>query len=120
LGSGFSVADWEDGVHFHLMSNHSLLDQRALEMDRLIANRILEDSSVLDKARLTLARWLDIADESACPTLLEWKEILAGSPSRIREVLLGEDEDCKRLRQSSPFCGILTNRERTQILLQYR
>ena len=89
-------------------------------MDRLIANRILEDSSVLDKARSTLARWLDIADHSSRPALLEWKEILACSPSRVREVLLGEDDDCKRLRQSSPFCGILTNRERTQILLQYR
>jgi hypothetical protein len=89
-------------------------------MDHLIANRIMEDSSVLDKARSTLARWLDIADHSSRPALLEWKEILAGSPSRVHEVLLGEDEDCKRLRQSSPFCGILTNRERTQILLQYR
>ena len=89
-------------------------------MDRLIASRIMEDSSVLDKARSTLARWLDITDYSSHPALLEWKEILAGSPSRVREVLLGEDEDCKRLRQSSPFCGILTNRERTQILLQYR
>ena len=102
------------------MACHSLLDQRALEMDRLIASRIMEDSSVLDKARSTLARGLDIADHSSRPTLLEWKEILAGSPSQVREVLLGEDEDCKRLRQSSPFCGILTNRERTQILLQYR
>ena len=89
-------------------------------MDRMIANRIMEDSSVLDKARSTLARWLDITDHSPRPALQEWKEILAGSPSRIREVLLGEDENCKRLRQSSPFCGILTNRERTQILLQYR
>jgi len=120
MGSGFSVADREDGVHFYDMTCHSLLDQRALEMDRLIANRILVDSSVLDKARSTLARWLDIADHSSRPTLLEWEEILAGSPSQVREVLLGEDEDCKRLRQSSPFCGILTNRERTQILLQYR
>jgi len=120
MGSGFSVADREDGVHFYDMPCHSLLDQRALEMDRLIANRLLVDSSVLDKARSTLARWLDIADHSSRPTLLEWKEILAGSPSQVREVLLGEDEDCKRLRQSSPFCGILTNRERTQILLQYR
>ena len=102
------------------MACHSLLDQRALEMDRLIANRIMEDSSVLDKARSTLARWLDIADHSSRPALLEWKEILAGSPSRVREVLLGEDDDCKRLRQSSPFCGILTNHERTQILLKYR
>jgi len=102
------------------MTCHSLLDQRALEMDRLIANRILVDSSVLDKARSTLSRWLDITDHSSRPTLIEWKEILAGSPSQVREVLLGEDEDCKRLRQSSPFCGILTNRERTQILLQYR
>ena len=89
-------------------------------MDRLIANRIIEDSSVLDKARSTLAHWLDIADHSSRPTLLEWKEILAGSPSQVREVLLGEDENCRRLRQSSPFCGILTNRERTQILLQFR
>ncbi len=89
-------------------------------MDRLIANRMLEDSSVLDKARSTLARWMNIADQSSRPALLEWEEILAGSPSQVREVLLGDDENCRRLRQSSPFCGILTNCERTQILLQFR
>jgi len=89
-------------------------------MDRLIANRLLKDSSVLEKARKTLERWLATNDCASRPVLLEWREILASSPAKIREVLLGEDEDCKRLRQSSPFCGILTNRERSEILLRHR
>lgn len=89
-------------------------------MDRLIADRLLQDSSILAKARKTLERWLERVDGSSRPTLLEWREILGKSPTQVREVLMGEDEHCKRLRQSSPFCGILTARERTEILLRYR
>ncbi len=89
-------------------------------MDRLIADRLLQDSSILAKARKTLERWLERVDSSSRPALLEWREILGNSPAQVREVLTGEDERCMRLRQSSPFCGILTARERTEILLRYR
>jgi hypothetical protein len=41
--------------------------------------------------------------------------ILQGSWPEIRSVLLDESEEGKRLRQNSPFCGILTPVERWAI-----
>jgi hypothetical protein len=104
-----------------MMSLHSLLDRRALEMDRIVAQRLDENpEAVLGVARKNLERWLGLCDASVRSALMEWKEILQRPPERVREVLLGEDEDSARLRQSSPFCGILTPGERTEILMRFR
>lgn len=42
----------------------------------------------------------------------EWLDILEQPWSQVRKVLLDESEMGRRLRQSTPFCGILTPRER--------
>jgi len=118
---GNSVAAVGDAVHFSCMSPHSLLDRRALEMDRIVARRLDENpDAVLGRARKNLERWLGRCDASVRPVLMEWKEILERPPERVREVLLGEDCESARLRQSSPFCGILTPQERTGILMRFR
>jgi hypothetical protein len=106
---------------FSGMSPHSLLDRRALEMDRIVAQRLDENpEAVLGVARKNLERWLGQCDASVRPVLMQWREILERPPERVREVLLGEDEESGRLRQSSPFCGILTPGERTEILMRHR
>lgn len=101
------------------MPSHSTLDQRALEMDRLIAKRVQENPDLLTKARKNIARWLLTSSPAVRPVLLEWQAILTQSVSEILKVVTGTDEDSKRLRQSSPFCGILTPSERTAIILKY-
>jgi hypothetical protein len=102
------------------MNPHSVIDARSLEMDRLIAQRLRENPAVLDKARSVLARWMSSCDASVRPALDEWRAILDGPVSGVFAVLEGEDERSMRLRQSSPFCGILTPAERTAILMSHR
>jgi hypothetical protein len=102
------------------MSPHELLDRRALEMDRIVAERLAADGAVLDKAKKVLDDWFQRAGDTPPAVLNEWKEILQQPREKILEVLLGEDERSARLRQSSPFCGILTREERTGILLRHR
>jgi len=101
------------------MNPHSAIDARSLEMDRLIAQRLRENPAVLDKARSVLAKWMTSCDASVRPVFEEWRAILDGPISGVFAVLEGEDERSMRLRQSSPFCGILTPAERTAILMSH-
>jgi len=88
-------------------------------MDRLIAQRLRENPAVLDKARSVLAKWMTSCDASVRPVFEEWRVILDGPISGVFAVLEGVDERSMRLRQSSPFCGILTPAERTAILMSH-
>ena len=101
------------------MNPHSAIDARSLEMDRLIAERLRKDPVVLAKARAVLHKWLGSCDASVRPALEEWRAILEGPLSGVLATLAGEDEKSTRLRQSSPFCGILTPAERTAIIMSH-
>jgi hypothetical protein len=99
------------------MNPHGTIDRRSLEMDRCIAARLRKQPFLLDRAKQTLDAWLATADPAVLPALEEWHEILRQPLSDILRVVEGEDQRSVRLRQSSPFCGILTPAERTRILL---
>jgi hypothetical protein len=101
------------------MNPHSAIDARSLDMDRLIAQRLRENPAVLDKARSVLAKWMTSCDASVRPVFEEWRAILDGPISGVFAVLEGEVERLIRLRQSSPFCGVLTPAERTAILMSH-
>jgi hypothetical protein len=52
--------------------------------------------------------------------LLEWREILDHwALERILELLTSSNEQPRRLRQSSPFCGILSPQDRVAVLKEY-
>ena len=97
----------------------SAIDARSLAMDRLIAERLRNDPAVLAKARAVLHKWLGSCDASVRPALEEWRAILEGPLSGVLATLEGENEESTRLRQSSPFCGILTPAERMAILMSH-
>lgn len=96
------------------MNPHGTIDARSLAMDRLIAQHLRHDPSLLGKARKVLERWLQSCDGSVRPTLEEWRSILDGPFDLVLEALEGDDEKSVRLRQSSPFCGILIARTHDQ------
>jgi hypothetical protein len=96
------------------MKTHEQIDQRSLAMARAIVARIDRDPSRagLAKARTTCRRWFQERRQRA---VQEWLEILEKPWEQIREVLLDESAEGRRLRQSDPFCGILSPQERWQI-----
>jgi hypothetical protein len=96
------------------MKDHEHIDQRSLELARAIVAIIDADSACkgLEKARLTCDRWLGEHPE---PAILEWRNLLTHDWQMIRTILLDEGQEGRRLRQSSPFCGILSARERWTI-----
>ena len=102
------------------MRSHEWIDARSLALDRQVAAKLRADPSLLGRARATLDRWLAQRASAAPAVLREWHEILSRWPlERILDLLASSDEHTRRLRQSSPFCGILSPEERLAILKDY-
>jgi hypothetical protein len=87
-------------------------------MARAIVERIDLDPARrgLTKARDTCRRWYNQRPE---PAIREWLEILERPWEEIRTILLDSTDEGQRLRQSDPFCGILTPEERWTIYKQF-
>jgi processive 1,2-diacylglycerol beta-glucosyltransferase len=100
--------------------SHEWIDQRSLALDRLIADKLTAQPALLERAMQTLERW--IAERQPYPpvVLLEWRQILHERPlSEILGLLRSDSQEARRLRQSSPFCGILSADERLAIFREY-
>jgi len=100
------------------MRTHRQIEERSPAMAREIVARIDQDPARagLAKARATCKRWYE---RSPSPAIKEWLGILERPWEEIRAVLLDPSEEGRRLRQSDPFCGILTPSERWRIYRQY-
>ncbi len=102
------------------MRSHEWIDQRSLAFDRAIAAKLQVDPSLLERARATLKRWLNQRQPTPPQVLLEWQQILETWPAdQILQLLVDSSQHARRLRQSSPFCGILSSEERLGILKDY-
>ncbi len=83
-------------------------------MHRRIAALLAADPQrVLAKALDNLDRWsLRRNDAASQAIFVEWRELLTSSkPSEIATFLTSPDERALRMRQSSPFAGVLPPRE---------
>lgn len=95
-------------------NDHRRLEQRSLALHRLVARKVIATPGLLTIARENLSRWR-AAGDAASPALAEWDAILDGSIESIVALLVSRSERAIRLRQSSPFAGILTEAERKAI-----
>ena len=111
------VADDGDRVVY---SAHRVLDARSLAMHAVIAQKIERNPHLLRIPRRNLARW-QAQRQGATPTwLTEWQRIL-DKPWPVIAVLVTElTENATRLRQSSPFAGVLSASERRRIYEAFR
>jgi len=103
------------------MNWHEVMDECALEMDRVIARELRADPAKLDLAVAWIQRFLDDADYSDQnkDALAEWMEILRQGLPRVLEALADESDEGQRMRQSSPFAVLMPQDERLRILAKY-
>ena len=87
-------------------------------MHRLIAAKVKAEPALLDKARDNLRRWRE-GEGSPKPVLAEWELLLSGPISQVTQFIVERSERATRLRQSSPFAGILAEAERKAIYESY-
>jgi hypothetical protein len=88
---------------------HSETDQVSLELGRRVAERLRWQPELVAFARANLARWS--RQNTSAPSLLrcyaEWQEILSRPVDEICDLLCAESDNAQRLRQNSPFAGVL-------------
>ena len=96
------------------------VDQRSLAMDKLVAQKLRVQPGLLQNAKDNLNRWIQQQQPEVPRILIEWQEILENWPlEKVLGLLTSFDEEARRLRQSSPFYGILSQEERLAIFKEY-
>lgn len=89
-------------------------------MHCLIARKISRNPRLLEVARENLKRWTRAHAGDAPVVYLEWQQILSRPWAEVAALLTELSENATRLRQSSPFAGILTEAERRRIHAAFR
>jgi len=102
------------------MRTHEEIDERSLAMYRLVASRILRDPELFQKARATLARWRGTVCVASQPHLADWERLINLGVDACLAVAVEDSQRAAALRQSSPFPGMLGNRERFAFLKAWR
>jgi hypothetical protein len=101
---------------------HELTDEISLTLGRRVAERLSRQPELLRIARENLDRWAKLNADA--PSLLrcyaEWREILERPVEEICRVLNSNSEEARRLRQNSPFAGVLSPREVWELKRSFR
>ena len=92
---------------------HELTDEISLELGRRVAARLRQQPGLLRVAHDNLDRWS--THNADAPSLLrcyaEWRDILNRPVEEICDLVSSNSEEARRLRQNSPFAGVLSARE---------
>jgi hypothetical protein len=99
---------------------HDWIDECSLALACRVAKHTKRDGSVFSRA----LRWVrqqrasPVAERN--PALREWERILTtATPEEILATLVEDTEYGARLRQSSPFVGVLSREERNAIFAYF-
>lgn len=104
-------------AYTRLVRSHQWIDRRSLALHEAVAAKLEAQPQLLEVARDNLRRWLGT---NSAPVLREWWLVLDATPlPALLALLRSPDEEAARLRQSSPFAGLLTPDERQSILSEY-
>ncbi len=101
-----------------VLSDHIRIDERSLALHEVVARKLMASPVLLNTARENLRRWRQ-GDGRFAPAFAEWDRILAGAVDDVAALLVERSARATRLRQSSPFAGILTEEERRAVYESY-
>lgn len=99
---------------------HRLAEARSLALHCLIARKIAAEPRLLDVAKRNLAAWAARYGDNVPRALVEWRDVLDRPWPEIAALITGLGEPATRLRQSSPFAGVLTASERRRVYEAFR
>ncbi|MEZ5386398.1 MAG: hypothetical protein R3F13_12865 [Prosthecobacter sp.] len=90
--------------------SQEFIDALSLARHREIARLLDMESGILEKARANAERWLASGnyEEGEAASVREWLSLLdKNRMDQLLEALTSTSENATRMRQSSPFTGIL-------------
>ena len=99
---------------------HRVLEARSLAMHCLAARKVARNPKLLKAVRRTLATWRARYACAVPRALDEWQLILGRPWPEIAAFMTDPGERATRLRQSTPFAGVLTARERERVYAAFR
>jgi hypothetical protein len=88
------------------------IEQRSLAMHRLIADKIRRDPALFEHVFSNLNRWKTLVSANTQPYLKKWERLANLGIEPCLAVATEDSERAATLRQSSPFSGILSHKER--------
>lgn len=109
---------WQPAISVPLtpgLLKHRLIEARSLAMHCLIARKIAAEPALLDIARRNIESWRARYGDESPRALEEWRTLLARPWPEIAAIITDPGETAARLRQSSPFAGVLTPSERKRV-----
>ncbi len=102
--------------------DHAEIDQVSLQLARRVADRLRAHPELVEVAHDNLARWsrrnAGVASLIRCYD--EWRGLLDRPVNEICDLLCAETDEAQRLRQNSPFAGMLSPAEVWEIKSRYR
>ena len=111
------AAGVEAHVEFHPPMTRE--DRRSLALHRVIAEELRSDpEQVIARARRNLARMARVSGTS--PALREWAVLLDRPLEALLPVLVDPSPWARELRHLSPFAGVLSARQRAEVLQAFR
>lgn len=94
---------------------HQKHEERSLEFHRLVNLELEKDpDKVIQFGLQNISRWRKNGVD--CSDFKVWERLLRNRSPLLPKILTGTDEQAVRLRQSSPFPGLLPKKARLQIL----
>jgi hypothetical protein len=94
-------------------------DERSIALHKEIAKKLRNNPDLWDIPIKNLIKWKKI-NGRLTPALVEWEHILnTNTKEEILSILESDSEESTRLRSSSPFTGILNEKERDTIFQIY-
>jgi len=101
---------------------HFETDQASLELGRRVAERLRFQPALVEFARANLVRWS--RQNASVSSLLRcytgWQEVLSRPVDEIRDLLCSESDHAQRLRQNSPFAGVLPPAEVWEVKARFQ
>lgn len=95
-----------------LSNPHGIHDLRSLYIHQFVSNKLMENPSLIKKARDNLNKSKKVSD---LLVFLEWEIILSAPVDKVCDFITRDSQAAIRLRQSSPFHGFITKEERRHI-----
>ena len=93
---------------------HRTAELRSIAFHRLVAEHL--DAEVLELASTRVERWIAHGGPVSPGAARRWQDLLGEGSAALASHLVEDTEEMRDLRQNTPFAGVLTPRERWQVI----
>ena len=100
---------------------HNREDYRSWAFHRAIAQKVRDNPALLAVAYENLDQWETFPGSvHSRPLFAKWRSLLGGPLETLLDRMVEDSDTMQQLRSASPFAGILSDRERWEIVEQTR